>query len=146
MKAARINLLMCAVMVAAVCSDHACAAETARTSETDILELKAVPDGHYRVNLLWNRQERSLNVEVKGNRAKCVNTTEERLKGLEGEFRLIGNGVFLIFFQNEHHRASQFWVFRRDGSAAVREVPDRGEKQSAVPVENDALDAPRRNP
>jgi hypothetical protein len=97
------------------------------------------------VNLQWERQERLLNVEVKGNQAKCVNSTERRLKGLEGEFQLIGNGVFLIFFQNEHHRASQFWVFRKDGSASVREVPDRGEKQSAVPVENDSLDAKRKS-
>ena len=137
------NVLMCAVLVAGPFRPHrAQAADDVRTSETNVMELKAVPDGHFRVNLVWNRQERLLNVEVNGNRAKCVNSTEDRLKGLEGEFQLIGNGVFLIFFQNEHHRASQFWVFRKDGSATVREVPDRGEKQTAVPVESDSIDAP----
>jgi hypothetical protein len=31
-------------------------------------------------------------------------------------------------------RGSQLWIFRKDGAAAIREVPDRGEQQSAVPV------------
>jgi len=107
--------------------------------------MKSVPDGHFLLNLQLENQNRLLNVEVKNNEAKCVNSREARLKGLQGKFQLIGNGVFLIFFQNENHRASQFWVFRTDGSATIKEVPDRGEKQTALPVENDSLETPKKN-
>lgn len=62
---------------------------------------------------------------------------DARFKGLQGKFQVIGNGVFLISFQNENHRASQFWLFRKDGSAIVKEVPDRGERQVAVPVKRE---------
>ena len=29
--------------------------------------------------------------------------------------------------------ATQYWVFRPDGIADIKEIPDRGEKQTAVP-------------
>ncbi len=69
---------------------------------------------------------------VKENTAKCVNSDDAQLKGLQGKFQLIGNGVFVIYFQNEHHRASQYWLFRSDGSATVKELPDRGERQTGI--------------
>ena len=62
------------------------------------------------------------------------------LAGLKGKFQLIGNGVFMISLQNENHRASQFWLFRKAGGATVKEMPDRGEQQSAVPVDNDSIE------
>jgi len=70
-----------------------------------------------------------------------MTTDDGQLKGLQGKFQLIGNGVFLIYFQNDHHRASQFWVFQKDGTALVKEVPDRGERQVAVPVKDDSLES-----
>jgi len=108
------------------------------------LEMKSVPDGHFLVNLQGAGRERLVNIEVKDNAAKCVNSDDAPLKGLQGKFQLIGNGVFVIFFQNENHRASQYWLFRNDGSAAVKEVPDRGEKQTAIPVASDSLDLPKQ--
>jgi hypothetical protein len=52
----------------------------------------------------------------------------------------------MIFFRNESgHRASQFWVFRSDGSAAVKEVPDRGERQTAIPVHDDSIEPPKKS-
>jgi hypothetical protein len=53
--------------------------------------------------------------------------------------------VFVIFFQNENHRASQYWLFRNDGTAVVKEVPDRGEKQTAIPVATDSLEQPKKS-
>jgi hypothetical protein len=74
-----------------------------------------------------------------------VNSNDARLKGLQGKFQLIGNGVFLIFFQNQNHRASQYWLFRNDGSAVVKEVPDRGEKQTALPATSDSIELPKKD-
>jgi len=119
------------------------AATSATASEANVLEMNSAPNGHFLVNLQMDRRDRLANFEVKDNTARCVNSEDARLKGLQGTFQLIGNGVFLIYFQNEHHRASQFWVFRKDGSAAVKEIPDRGEKQTAVPVKDDSLEAPK---
>ena len=90
-------------------------------------------------------QERLLNIRVKDNTARCVNSSDPRLKGLQGRFELVGNGVFVIFFRNENHRATQYWLFRQDGSAAVKEVPDRGERQKAGPVKDDSPKAPNED-
>jgi hypothetical protein len=116
-----------------------------RGSEAKVLEMKSIPDGHFLVNLQWEGQDCLVNIEVKKNDAKCVNSNDARLKGLQGKFQLIGNGVFLIFFQNENHRASQYWLFRNDGSALVKEVPDRGEKQTAIPVTSDSIELPKKD-
>jgi hypothetical protein len=53
---------------------------------------------------------------------------------LSGEFELIGNGVFMARLAGGSHRATQLWVFKPDGIALVKEVPDRGEKQVAQRV------------
>jgi len=140
-----IGLMLCGASLSDACLGQTRSASNARATEVNVVEMKSVPDGHFLLNLQLENQNRLLNVEVKNNEAKCVNSREARLKGLQGKFRLIGNGVFLIFFQNENHRASQFWVFRTDGSATIKEVPDRGEKQTAVPVENDSLETPKKN-
>ena len=113
-------------------------------SEAKVLEMRSVPDGHFLVNLQSGGRDHLVNLEVKDNAAKCVKSNDAQLKGLQGQFQLIGNGVFVIFFQNENHRASQYWLFRSDGSAVVKEVPDRGEKQTAIPVATDSLDLPKQ--
>ena len=140
-----IGLMLCAARSSEACLGQTAATDAARADEVNVLEMKSIPDGHFLLNLQREGRDRLLNIEVKDAAAKCVNRDEARLKGLHGRFQLIGNGVFLISFQNEHHRASQFWVFRKDGSAAVKEVPDRGEKQVAVPVKGDSLEAPKKN-
>jgi hypothetical protein len=139
-----IGMFMCVAFLSDACLGQAQSAGNVRASEVKVLEMKSVPDGHFLVNLRWDGQDRSVNFKVKDNAAKCVNSNDAQLKGLQGQFQLIGNGVFLIFFQNENHRASQYWLFRNDGSAVVKEVPDRGEKQTAIPVATDSLDLPKQ--
>ena len=117
--------------------------QKAAKAKLNVLEMKSVPDGHFLVKLQVGGQERLLNIESKNDSAKCVTTDNPKLKGLRGRFQLIGNGVFLVFFQNENHRASQYWVFREDGGATIKEIPDRGEDQEAVPVDDDSIE-PRK--
>jgi hypothetical protein len=44
--------------------------------------------------------------------------------------------------QGGDFRATQFRVFARDGTATIKEIPDRGEKQRAVPVAGQGLEKP----
>jgi len=34
--------------------------------------------------------------------------------------------------------------YQNDGSAVVKEVPDRGERQTAAPVKDESLEAPKK--
>ena len=113
-------------------------------STLNVLEMKSVPAGHYYVNFRFDGEDRHLNIKVNDGKAECVNTSDLRLKGLKGEFQLIGNGVFLVSLHNNNHRASQFWLFRPDGTAAVKEVPDRGENQLAQPVASSSIEPPKK--
>lgn len=56
------------------------------------------------------------------------------LKGISGTFTPIANGVFMIPLRNEEFAATQFWAFKPDGSAEIKEIPDRGEIQKAIPA------------
>jgi len=140
-----IGIILCAASLSDACLGQTRSTGDVRASEVKVLEMKSVPDGHFLVNLQGQGRSRLVNIEVKDNAAKCVNSDDAQLKGMQGTFQLIGNGVFLIFFQNENHRASQYWLFRSDGSAVVKEVPDRGESQTAMPVKDDSLEAPKKN-
>jgi len=139
-----IGMLVCVASLSGVCLGQAQSPGNVSASEVKVLEMKSAPDGHFLVNLQGEGKGRLVNIEVKDNAAKCVNSNDAQLKGLQGQFQLVGNGVFLVFFQNENHRASQYWLFRNDGSAVVKEVPDRGEKQTAIPVASDSLDLPKQ--
>lgn len=108
---------------------------------TKVLEMKSVPDGNYRVTLQLRGRERTLNFEAKDNLARCVRSDDPKLEGLQGTFELIGNGVFLISLRNDSYRATQYWLFKEDGGAVVKEIPDRGERQTAVRVSGTSLDA-----
>jgi len=121
------------------------AVETPSWAPVNVFEMKAVPDGNFLVNLQVAGEECRLNFKVKENQAKCVRSSVLRFQGLEGKFQLIGNGVFLVSFANREHRATQFWLFRPEGTAVVKEVPDRGEVQTAVPVQDDTLAPPKRD-
>ncbi len=139
-----IGMILCAASLSDACLGQTRSAGDVRASELSVLEMKSVPDGHFLVKLQGDGKNRLVNIEVKDNAAKCVNSDDGKLKGLQGKFQLIGNGVFVIFFQNENHRASQYWLFQNDGTAVVKEVPDRGEKQAAIPVATDSLDLPKK--
>ncbi len=137
-------LIVCVASVSDLCPGQIQPSANADASDVKVLEMKSVPNGYYLVNLQGTGQDRQVNIQVKDNQARCVNSNDARLKGLQGKFQLIGNGVFAIYLHNENHRASQYWLFRNDGSAVVKEVPDRGERQIAVPVKDDSLDVPKR--
>jgi hypothetical protein len=127
---------LCAVLVATIaCKEQA---QTGRTATT-FLQMKTVPDSNFLANLEVNGKQFQANFDVKDNFARCVASSDPRMKGLQGQFQLIGNGVFLISLGNDHHRASQFWVFGEGGSATIKEIPDRGERQKAAPVASDSL-------
>ena len=130
-----VSLALMAVAVPAVYSE-----QREAKAPVDVLEMKSVPDGHYLVNLQQGDNERLVNLQIKGDAAKAVNSSDPNLKGLEGKFQSVGNGVFMITLRNGKHTATQFWVFRKDGSAAVKETPDRGEKQTAIPVRDESLE------
>lgn len=109
------------------------------SARLDVLALRAPPAGHYLLNLQAHSPERWLNLHVTNSVAFGVNASDTALRGLRGEFQHVGNGVFLISLANSNHRATQFWVFQPDGSARVREIPDRGEQQVARPVPDGSL-------
>lgn len=108
----------------------------------EVLELSAVPSGRYRVNLRVDGRECRMDVEVRAGDVRCQKHDWDKLAGLGGRFQAIGNGVFLVYLSGPNHRATQFWVFHPDGTASVKEVPDRGEQQLAVPVKGETLDLP----
>jgi hypothetical protein len=87
-------------------------------------------------------QDRLVNVLVKGSGGEFIKSTDAQLVGARGKFELIGNGVFIVFFQNATFRATQFWVFNPDSTAMVKEVPDEGQRQMAVPVKGNSLEHP----
>lgn len=114
-------------------------------TKLDVSRLTAVPDGNYLVTLESNGKPERLNVKVDGNKAKCVNCSDETLKNAEGEFRAHPQqrGVFAITFRSPKGNMTQVWIFRSDGAAAIRENPDRGEQQSAVPVTGSSIEPPK---
>ena len=129
-------LPLCAVLVGAV----ACKVQDQQgKAGATFLQMKTVPETNFLANMEVNGQQIQANFDVKDNFARCVATSDPRLKGLQGQFQLIGNGVFLISLGNDQHRASQFWVFREDNNATIKEIPDRGERQRAVPVASNSL-------
>ena len=85
-----------------------------------------------------------LDVKVQGNKAKVINSSDQALKAAEGQFQPHPRqpGVFAVTFQTPRGAMTQIWIFRPDGSAAIRENPDRGEQQSAVPVTGDSIEVP----
>ena len=103
--------------------------------------MKLIADGNYLVTL---DGEKLMNVEVKDGKATCVNSSDAGLKGMQGFIQAMQSGVFLIRFQNNRGTMSQVWIFRKDGTAGVRELPDSGELQFAVPVKDDSLTPPKK--
>ena len=110
--------------------------------QPNVYRMKTVPDGHFLANLEIEGTEQLVNVRVQNNVARSVNSSDSRFLGLTGQFQLIGNGVFIIGLQGDNYQGTQFWVFKQDGTAEVKEVPDRGEMQLAIPVDDDSLEQP----
>jgi hypothetical protein len=101
-------------------------------------ELATIPDGNYLLTLETNGKQQRLNMKVQANRAKCVKSTDPSFANVEGMFQLHQPGAFLARFRGG--LGAQLWIVRPDGVIAVREVPDRGEHQTAVPVKGDSVE------
>lgn len=109
--------------------------------------------GNYLLTLEMGEKKPRINVEIQGKAIRSVKSTDPELEGMKGEilaFKTQGRvipsvdaGAFLVRMRNDKHAMSQLWIFRKDGSAAVREVPDRGEMQSAVPVKEETIEVPK---
>jgi hypothetical protein len=112
----------------------------------DVESLEAVPDGNYLVTLELNGKQERMNFKIEKNRARCMNSTDPNWKGAQGQFMRFqqgGAGMFEGRFRLRQGGATQLWIFRPDGIAAIREAPDRGEIQSAVPVKGDSIEPPK---
>lgn len=110
--------------------------EEPKATALDVMAMTAVPDGRYTVTLeLKQLDGTAATVELGAKDGVLGSATEsERLGRVQGRTAYIGNGVFLVQLRGKGYMATQYWVFRPDGSAAIKEIPDRGEKQTAVPV------------
>lgn len=111
--------------------------------ESRVRAMNSMADGNYLVTLDGGKL---MNVAIKDGKATCVKSSDSGLKGMQGGIQTIKSGVFLIRFQNGQGAMSQVWIFRENGTAGVRELPDSGELQSAVPVKGDSLTPPKKAP
>jgi hypothetical protein len=93
--------------------------------------MKVIPEAVYDVQLQLSGRNQTVMLEIKNNQAEFGGATGSKLVGLRGEFELIGNGVFIARLAGDNHRATQYWIFHPDGTASVKEISDRGEKQTA---------------
>jgi hypothetical protein len=139
-----VHYLFILSMVVLCSTAFLCYGQPVASQAVSVADLKSVPDGNYLVTLEGGGQVQRLNLLIQNNRAKCVNSTDPKLKDIQGQFQLKGNGVFVAMLQAPDFRATQLWIFRADGAAAVREVPDRGEQQNAVPVKGASLEVPKK--
>jgi hypothetical protein len=103
-------------------------------STLDVLKMEQIPPGTYEVQLKLGDSDETVSLSIKGTRAAFVRSSTPKLEGLSGQYEFIGNGVFMARLAGPNHRATQWWIFHPDGTASVKEIPDRGEKQTAKPI------------
>jgi hypothetical protein len=128
------KLLSIAILACSLCYPGSPDAEAAEKQSLDVLNMKEMPAGQYDVQLQHEGKDETVKLSIKNNRATPVKSSSSKLEGLSGEFSLIGNGVFLARLECKAGWKSQWWIFRPDGTATVKEIPDRGEKQIAKPT------------
>jgi hypothetical protein len=97
----------------------------------DVLNMTEIPAGTYDVQLEDGGKSETVKLNIKGGKARFIRSTSTKFEGLSGSFELIGNGVFVAHLSSRSGNATQIWLFRPDGTAKVKESPDRGEKQMA---------------
>jgi hypothetical protein len=72
---------------------------------------------------------------VRNNKAEVVKSSEARLMGMKGGFSAENEKDFFIGFHTlAGEGGSQHRIAETDGTFMIKEVPDRGEKERAVPV------------
>jgi hypothetical protein len=123
--------ILCSLVVCV--SSFVRAAAKSDEPKLDVLNMREIPAGLYDAQLQLAGKDHTVKLAIKNNRAAFVTTATSKLEGLSGEFELIGNGVFMARLAGDDHRATQWWIFHPDGTASIKEVPDRGEKQTAKP-------------
>jgi hypothetical protein len=108
-------------------------ADQPKEPRLNFLQLREVPPGVYEVTLQYEGQGEKVKVRlsIKNNQVTLVESSSKKFDGLVGRFMLIGKGVFRAQLRFRAGTASQYWIFHPDGSATVKEIPDRGEKQTA---------------
>ncbi len=128
MKTSILSLLMLAACLAPVCAQKA-----ATTKQLDVLTLEAIPEGRYAVTLeLKQLDGKPVNITLDSKDSQ-LSGKDPRLGEIKGRIQSIGNGVFMVQLRGTGYVATQFWVFQPSGLAMIKEIPDRGEKQTAVP-------------
>ena len=107
-----------------------------KATALDVMAMTAIPDGRYAVTLELKQLDGTpATVELASRDGSLGSSLDsDRLGRIQGRTAFIGNGVFMVQLKGKGYVATQYWVFRPDGSAAIKEIPDRGEKQAAVPV------------
>jgi hypothetical protein len=126
-----LSVLVLTSVLCAITTTTLRAAEPSAKPKLDVLKMQEIPSGLYDVQLHLGNRSETVHLMIKNNRATFANTSTDKLDGMSGEFELIGNGVFMARLAGRNHRATQWWIFQPDGTASVREIPDRGEKQVA---------------
>ena len=99
--------------------------------QLDLAKMQEVPTGVYDAQLQIAGENQTLKLAITNNRAVFVMATTDKFDALSGEFEPIGNGVFMARLAGKNHTATQWWIFHPNGTATIKEVPDRGEKQTA---------------
>lgn len=97
----------------------------------DVFTMTEIPAGAYDLQLQDSGKNEAVQLDIKGNKAKFVKSSSAKFEGLSGGFELIGNGVFVARLSSKGGNITQLWLFQPDGTARIKENPDRGEKQSA---------------
>ena len=122
------------------------AVSRSEAAETDVTKINELPEGNYLCNLQLQGKYTLLNFEVSGENLVCVNAEDKGMVGLPGRvLKAFGNGIFVVRLQGGGAFVStQVWVFGKDGTAQIKEDPDRGEKQIAIPVKGKSLDKPAK--
>ena len=96
-------------------------------------------EGYYLLNLVANgvsiEKDALLNLLIKDNLAKCVNSSDPAYVGMSGRTWTTGNSTFKVRFPH----GTQDWVFSNDETATVTEVPNRGERQVAIRVADESF-------
>ena len=98
-----------------------------------------IGEGYYLVNLVENgvsvEKGALLNILIKDNLAKCVNSSVPEYIGMSARIKPTGNNTYTVRFPH----GTQNWIFSSDEIAAVKEVPDREERQLAIRVADHSL-------
>ncbi|MBC8001977.1 MAG: hypothetical protein H7X97_05255 [Opitutaceae bacterium] len=110
------------------------AADIPSQTKLDVLKMQEIPTGLYDVQLQLAGENHTVKLAIKDNRLAFAKSDSAKLEGLSGKLEFIGNGVFMVQLAGKNHRATQWWIFHPDGTASVKEIPDRGEKQTVRPA------------